>query len=132
MTYGDGISNVDLNKLLRFHKKHNKIATLTAVRPIPRFGNIKLNKNKISEFSEKDRLQEGWINGGYFVLNPKVIDRIEGDQTSWEGAPLSELVSEGELSAFQHDGFWQPMDTLREKILLNNLWNEDKAPWKTW
>ena len=132
-TYGDGLSNVNISALISYHKKFGKEATLTAVRPQARFGAIKINSDGlIDHFQEKPDGVGSWINGGFFVLSPKVIERIEGDLTSWEGAPLSELASDGELAAFQHDGFWQPMDTLREKILLNNLWNEDKAPWKTW
>ena len=132
-TYGDGLSNVNISALISYHKKFGKEATLTAVRPQARFGAIKINSDGlIDHFQEKPDGVGSWINGGFFVLSPKVIERIEGDQTSWEGPPLSELASDGELAAFQHDGFWQPMDTLREKILLNNLWNEDKAPWKTW
>ena len=132
-TYGDGLSNVNISALILYHKKFGKEATLTAVRPQARFGAIKINSDGlIDHFQEKPDGDGSWINGGFFVLSPKVIERIEGDQTSWEAAPLSELASDGELAAFQHDGFWQPMDTLREKILLNNLWNEDKAPWKTW
>jgi len=132
-TYGDGLSNVNISALISYHKKFGKEATLTAVRPQARFGAIKINSDGlIDHFQEKPDGDGSWINGGFFVLSPKVIERIEGDLTSWEGAPLSELASDGELAAFQHDGFWQPMDTLREKILLNNLWNEDKAPWKTW
>ena len=132
-TYGDGLSNVNIGALISYHKKFGKEATLTAVRPQARFGAIKINSDGlIDHFQEKPDGVGSWINGGFFVLSPKVIERIDGDQTSWEGPPLSELASDGELAAFQHDGFWQPMDTLREKILLNNLWNEDKAPWKTW
>ena len=132
-TYGDGLSNVNISALISYHKKFGKEATLTAVRPQARFGAIKINSDGlIDHFQEKPDGDGSWINGGFFVLSSKVIERIEGDLTSWEGAPLSELASDGELAAFQHDGFWQPMDTLREKILLNNLWNEDKAPWKTW
>ena len=130
MTYGDGISNVDLNKLLRFHKKHNKIATLTAVRPIPRFGNIKLNKNKVSEFSEKDRLHEGWINGGFFVLNKKVFDYIDDkNDCIFEKEPLQNLSKDGQLMAFKHEGFWHPMDTLRDKNYLNEIYNKKKLKW---
>lgn len=132
-TYGDGLSNVNISALISYHKKFGKEATLTAVRPQARFGAIKIKSDGlIDHFQEKPDGVGSWINGGFFVLSPKVIERIDGDQTSWEGPPLSELASDGELAAFQHDGFWQPMDTLREKILLNNLWNEDKAPWKTW
>tara|TARA_B110000003_G_scaffold274892_1_gene316014 strand:+ start:1150 stop:1923 length:774 start_codon:yes stop_codon:yes gene_type:complete len=132
-TYGDGLSNVNIGALISYHKKFGKEATLTAVRPQARFGAIKIKSDGlIDHFQEKPDGDGSWINGGYFVLSPNVINRIDGDQTSWEGSPLSKLASDGELAAFQHDGFWQPMDTLREKILLNNLWNEDKAPWKTW
>ena len=132
-TYGDGLCDVNIKDLIDFHINSGKEATVTAVKPQARFGALKINRDGIIDhFQEKPDGVGSWINGGFFVLSPKVIERIEGDQTSWEGPPLSKLASDGELAAFQHDGFWQPMDTLREKILLNNLWNEDKAPWKTW
>ena len=130
MTYGDGVANVNINKILKFHKKHKKIATLTAVRPLPRFGNIKLNKNKVSSFSEKDRLQEGWINGGFFVLNKEVFDYIDDRQNCiFEKEPLQNLSKNGQLMAYKHEGFWHPMDTLRDKNYLNELWKKKKINW---
>lgn len=130
MTYGDGVANVNIKKILKFHKKHKKIATLTAVRPLPRFGNIKLNKNKVSSFSEKDRLQEGWINGGFFVLNKEVFDYIDDRQNCiFEKEPLQNLSKNGQLMAYKHEGFWHPMDTLRDKNYLNELWKKKKINW---
>lgn len=132
-TYGDGVSDVDITKLIEFHYSHGKQATLTATRPPGRYGALKItNDSKVEYFQEKPDGDGSWINGGFFVLSPKVIERIEGDSTSWEGEPLSGLAADGELAAFKHDGFWQPMDTLREKNLLNNLWDSGKAPWKKW
>ena len=131
MTYGDGVSNVNLKKLLSFHNKHKKIATLTAVRPLPRFGNIKLDKNKVSNFSEKDRLQEGWINGGFFVLNKEVFDYIDNRENCiFERSPLQNLSRDGQLMAFKHEGFWHPMDTLRDKNYLNKICRNRKFIWK--
>ena len=130
MTYGDGISNVNITKLLEFHKKHNKIATLTAVRPLPRFGNIKLNQNKVSNFSEKDRLQEGWINGGFFVLSKKVFEYINNRENCiFEKEPLQNLSKDGQLMAYKHEGFWHPMDTLRDKNYLNEIYKKRKLSW---
>ena len=130
MTYGDGVTNVNINKLLQFHKKHKKIATLTAVRPLPRFGNIKLNKNKVSNFSEKDQLQEGWINGGFFVLNREVFDYIDNRENCiFEKEPLQNLSKNGQLMAYKHEGFWHPMDTLRDKNYLNQLCKKRKLNW---
>ena len=131
MTYGDGVSNVNLKKLLSFHNKHKKVATLTAVRPLPRFGNIKLDKNKVSNFSEKDRLQEGWINGGFFVLNKEVFDYIDNRENCiFEKSPLQNLSRDGQLMAFKHEGFWHPMDTLRDKNYLNKICRNRKFIWK--
>ena len=130
MTYGDGVANVNIKKILNFHKKHKKIATLTAVRPLPRFGNIKLKKNKVSSFSEKDKLQEGWINGGFFVLNKEVFDYIDDRQNCiFEKEPLQNLSKNGQLMAYKHEGFWHPMDTLRDKNYLNELWKKKKLNW---
>ena len=130
MTYGDGVSNVNIKKLLDFHKKHKRIATLTAVRPLPRFGNIKLNKNKVSNFSEKDRLQEGWINGGFFILNKEVFDYINNKENCiFEKEPLQNLSKDGQLMAFKHEGFWHPMDTLRDKNYLNQLCKKRNLNW---
>ena len=132
-TYGDGVSDVDITKLIEFHKSHGKLATLTATRPPGRYGALKIMSNGIVDrFQEKPDGEGGWINGGYFVLSPKVIERITDDSTSWEGEPLVDLASENELVAFKHDGYWQPMDTLREKNILNDLWSNNKAPWKVW
>lgn len=132
MTYGDGLSNVDLNALCAFHKKHGRLATVTAVRPPSRFGGIELNGEHVARFSEKAQITEGWINGGFFVLEPGVIDYIEGRDTYWEREPLERLTEEGQLMAFRHDAFWQPMDTLRDKRSLESLWTSGQAPWKVW
>ena len=132
-TYGDGVGDIDITKLIEFHKSHGKLATLTATRPPGRYGALKIMSNGIVDrFQEKPDGDGGWINGGYFVLSPKVIERLTDDSTSWEGEPLVDLASENELAAFKHDGYWQPMDTLREKNMLNDLWNNNKAPWKVW
>lgn len=129
-TYGDGLSNVDLHALVAFHKAHGKLATVTAVRPPSRFGGLVFEGDKITEFIEKPQLGEGWINGGFFVLEPGVLDYIVGDDTVWERSPLERLAAEGQLTAFRHEGFFQPMDTLREKQLLQGLWDSGSAPWK--
>ncbi len=130
MTYGDGISNVNINDLLSFHKKNNKLATLTAVRPIPRFGHITLQNDKVIKFKEKDYLSEGWINGGFFVLNKKIFNYINDEQDCiFEREPLENLSKDGELMAFRHEGFWHPVDTLRDKNYLNDLFNKGNAPW---
>lgn len=132
-TYGDGVGDVDVTSLIKFHQSHGKQATLTATRPPGRYGALKITSEcTVDHFQEKPDGDGSWINGGFFVLDPKVISRIPNDMTSWEGDPLSGLAADGELAAFQHDGFWQPMDTLREKNLLNNLWDSGKAPWKVW
>jgi len=132
LTYGDGVADVDLRKLLEFHRAHGKIATVTAVRPPSRFGSFVLEGSRIVEFQEKPQTGEGWINGGFFVLEPAVFDFIEGDDTIWERAPMERLAAEGQLMAFQHAGFWQPMDTLRERRVLEDLWAGGKPPWKVW
>ena len=131
-TYGDGVSNVDISSLIQFHNSHGKQATLTAVRPPGRFGALKIIDNMVTDFQEKPDGDGSWINGGYFVLSPKVIDRIKDNTISWEGDPLGGLAKDGELASYEHDGFWQPMDTLREKNFLEHLWNNGKAPWKIW
>ena len=132
-TYGDGVGDIDITSLIKFHKAHNKQATLTAMRPPGRYGALAItDSDKVDHFQEKPDGEGGWINGGFFVLSPKIIDRISDDFTSWEGDPLSGLATDGELVAFKHNGFWQPMDTLREKNLLNDLCRSGKAPWKTW
>lgn len=131
-TYGDGVGDVDIKALLDFHRKHGKKATLTATLPPGRFGALDINNNKVNTFKEKPKGDGAKINGGFFVLSPGVIDYIEGDLTTWEEEPLVNLAKDGELMAFVHEGFWQPMDTLRDKIKLNALWDENKAPWKNW
>ena len=132
MTYGDGVSDVDITELLAFHKTHGKQATLTATYPLGRFGALNFEGNQITEFREKPKGDGAMINGGFFVLSPKVLDRISGDDCIWEQDPLMGLATEGQLMAYKHQGFWQPMDTLRDKIHLEELWEEGKAPWKAW
>ena len=131
-TYGDGLSDVDIGQELLFHRQHGKLATVTAVQPPGRFGALLMQDGKVEEFTEKPRGDGGLINGGFFVLSPECLDLIDGDDTAWEREPMNLLASRGELMAFEHRGFWQPMDTLREKQLLEELWNLNKAPWKTW
>ena len=131
-TYGDGVSDVNLTEEIAFHKRHGKLATVLAVQPPGRYGALQLKGSSVSSFSEKPRGDGALINGGFFVLSPKCIDLIADDQSSWEGEPLSRLAADGQLEAFEHDGFWQPMDTLREKNLLEDLWASGKAPWKVW
>jgi glucose-1-phosphate cytidylyltransferase len=132
-TYGDGVSDVNITKLIEFHRLHGKSATLTATRPQGRFGAIDIaTDGVINSFNEKNDGEGAWINGGFFVLKPCVIDRIESDNTTWELEPLSGLAADGQLMAFKHGGFWQPMDTLYEKNYLNKLWISGEAPWKTW
>jgi glucose-1-phosphate cytidylyltransferase len=130
LTWGDGVSDVDLNALLAFHRSHGKIATLTAVRPPARFGHLEFDGDSVVEFSEKPQTGEGWINGAFFVLEPAVFDYIEGDKTPFERAPLQRLAREGQLMAYRHTSFWQCMDTLRDKKLLESLWESGQAPWK--
>ena len=131
LTWGDGVSNVDLDKLLAFHRAHGKLATLTAVRPPARFGHLDLDGDKISEFSEKPQIGEGWINGAFFVLEPEIFEYIDGDTTQFEREPLEGLARDGQLMAYRHDDFWQCMDTIRDKKLLEELW-QNGAPWRTW
>jgi glucose-1-phosphate cytidylyltransferase len=131
LTWGDGVSNVDLDDLLRFHRSHGRIATLTAVRPPARFGHLDLDGQRVTEFSEKPQTGEGWINGAFFVLEPRVFDYIDGDATQFEREPLSRLAEEGELMAYRHSDFWQCMDTLRDKKRLEELWLAN-PPWKIW
>jgi glucose-1-phosphate cytidylyltransferase len=131
-TYGDGVANVDITALVTFHRKHGKAATVTAVQPPGRYGALQLEGSKVKGFAEKPRGDGGLINGGFFVLSPQVLDYIEADETPWEASPLERLAAEGELMAYEHHGFWQPMDTLREKNLLEELWANGTAPWKTW
>lgn len=132
LTWGDGVADVDLHALLSFHRSHGKLATLTAVRPPARFGHLQLDGDKVVEFSEKPQTAEGWINGAFFVLEPEVFQYIDGDDTQWEKGPLESLAKDGQLMAFQHSSFWQCMDTLRDKRLLERLWETDSAPWKVW
>ena len=132
MTYGDGVSDVQLDKLVSFHKKHKKKATLTAVRPAGRFGMMDMEGDAITAFREKSAEDSGWINGGFMVLEPDVLEMIEGDSTVFEREPIERLASEGELMAYRHGGFWQCMDTMRDKEGLQALWDSGKAPWKTW
>ncbi len=131
-TYGDGVSNVDIASSIAFHKSHGKLATVTAVRPPARYGALQLEGNEVQGFIEKPEGEGGFINGGFFVLSPRVIDWIENDHISWEGEPLMGLAREGQLRAFFHEGFWQPMDTLRDKVHLESLWQSGNPPWKSW
>lgn len=132
MTYGDGVADVNIAAGIEFHRKQGLKATLTAVQPSGRFGALGLENGKVSVFQEKPQGDGAWINGGFFVLEPSVFDYIEDDETIWERAPLERLSREGQLAAYEHTGFWQPMDTLRDKQLLEQLWQEGRAPWKTW
>jgi glucose-1-phosphate cytidylyltransferase len=131
-TYGDGVSDVDIGKCIEFHKSHGKLATVTAVQPPGRYGALERRDHEVVGFTEKPRGDGGLINGGFFVLSPRCLDYIDGDDVSWERAPLMRLAADGELMSFEHLGFWQPMDTLREKNLLEELWQSGKAPWKCW
>ena len=131
-TYGDGLGDIDIGELIKLHKSEGTLATLTAVQPPGRFGAIKTDKNKIIGFQEKPEGDGGWVNGGFFILSPKVIDYIADETTVWEASPMENLAENGELSAYFHHGFWQPMDTLREKKYLEDLWKSGKAPWRTW
>jgi glucose-1-phosphate cytidylyltransferase len=131
-TYGDGLADVDIAAELAFHRVHGKLATILAVQPPGRYGALQLSGTRVEGFTEKPRGDGGLINGGFFVLSPRCIDLIEGDQTSWEGGPLTELARSGQLEAFEHQGFWQPMDTLRDKNQLEELWATGRAPWKVW
>ena len=131
-TYGDGVADVDVTALVNFHRTHGKLATVTAVQPPGRYGCLQMVGARVAGFAEKPRGDGGLINGGFFVLSPKVLDYIAADVTHWESSPLERLSGEGELMAFEHRGFWQPMDTLREKNLLEDLWSRGKAPWKCW
>jgi len=129
LTYGDGVSDVDIDALLKFHKSHGKLVTVTAVRPAARFGELEIESNKVKSFREKSQLNEGWINGGYFVIEPAFFDFIEGDETMLEREPLEIAAAKGELMAYKHDGFWQCMDTKRDHEMLETLWSSGKAPW---
>lgn len=132
LTWGDGVSNVDMNKLLEFHRSHGKLLTVTAVRPAARFGAIEMDGDRVVKFAEKPQVGEGWINGAFFVVEPECFDLIEDDDTSWEKGPMEQLAKEGQLMAYRHNDFWQCMDTLREKNLLEEYWESGKAPWKIW
>jgi glucose-1-phosphate cytidylyltransferase len=131
-TYGDGVSDVDIAATLAFHRAHGKLATVTAVQPPGRYGALTLQGHSVQGFTEKPRGDGGLINGGFFVLSPQCLSRIAGDSTSWEAEPLAGLARDGQLMAYEHTGFWQPMDTLREKNMLEDLWQSGQAPWKTW
>ncbi len=131
-TYGDGVGNIDISESIRFHKEHGKLATLTATYPPGRFGALDIKQGLVSSFKEKPKGDGAMINGGFFVLSPKVIDYIENSQTVWEQYPLNKLAEDSQLMAYEHHGFWQPMDTLRDKNLLEKLWDSDEAPWKLW
>lgn len=131
LTWGDGVSNIDLKSLVEFHRSHGKLATVTAVHPPPRFGQLVLDGGKVLDFTEKP-IDSGWINGAFFVCEPGVFDFIEGDETHWEKEPMETLAAKGELMAFQHEGFWQPMDTLRDKVRLQTLWDGGAPPWRIW
>ena len=132
MTYGDGVAGLDLRALLAFHRAHGRLATVTAVRPPARFGALELDGDLVSRFSEKPQTGEGWINGGFFVLEPGVLDYLDGDDSVFEHQALERLAAQGQFAAYRHDGFWQCMDTLRDVRLLNSLWEEQRAPWAVW
>jgi len=132
MTYGDGVGNINIKELVEFHKKHGKLATITAVQPEGRFGALKLKGNQVIKFAEKMDNKDSWINAGFFVLEPEVIDYIKDDNTIWEREPLERLAEEGQLMAYFHRGFWKPMDKLKDKMELEKLWNSGNAPWKIW
>jgi glucose-1-phosphate cytidylyltransferase len=133
LTYGDGVANIALPNLLDFHRSHTKLATVAAVRPPARFGGIDFDESgRVTHFVEKPQIGEGWINGGFFVVEPGVADYIEGDDTYWEHGPMGRLAAEGQLMAYRHEGFWQSMDTLRDVQLLENLWRQPNPPWKAW
>jgi glucose-1-phosphate cytidylyltransferase len=131
-TYGDGVSDLNISAAIEFHEQHGKLATVTAVQPPGRYGALQLSGSAVKGFTEKPRGDGGLINGGFFVLSPQCLSRIADDHTPWEGAPLAGLAADGQLEAFEHTGFWQPMDTLREKTMLEDLWQSGRAPWKVW
>jgi len=131
-TYGDGVANIQIDRLIRFHNECKTIATVTAVQPPARFGALVVKQDKVISFKEKPLVDGNWINGGYFVLEPSVFDYLKDDSTVWENEPLEELAREGQLSAYKHSGFWQPLDTLRDKNKLEDLWSKGTAPWKIW
>jgi glucose-1-phosphate cytidylyltransferase len=131
-TYGDGLCDIDIKKLIKFHQAKERLSTISGVYPPGRFGALNLSGDRVIEFKEKPKGDGSLINGGYFVLSPKVLDLIEGDKTTWEKEPMEELASQGQMSCMPHEGFWQPMDTLRDKELLEKLWESGQAPWKKW
>jgi glucose-1-phosphate cytidylyltransferase len=131
-TYGDGVADVDVTSLVEFHRQEGRLATVTAAQPPGRFGALNLSASRVDSFTEKPHGDGGYINAGFFVLSPAVLDYVEGDDTVWEKGPMERLAREGQLSAFLHTGFWQPMDTLRDKLLLEESWNSGHAPWKVW
>jgi glucose-1-phosphate cytidylyltransferase len=132
MSYGDGVADVDLGALVRFHRTHGRLATVTAVRPPSRFGGLSIDGDRVDHFEEKPQIGEGWINGGFFMLQPQVLDFISGDEVLWERGPLEALAATDQLRAYRHEGFWQPMDTVRDRNLLETMWQEGTAPWKVW
>jgi glucose-1-phosphate cytidylyltransferase len=132
LTWGDGVSDVNLHDLLAFHRSHGRLATVTAVRPTARFGRLDIEGDQVTRFSEKPQLEEGWINGAFFVLEPGIFEYIEGDSTQWEREPLERLAADGQLMAYRHESFWQCMDTLRDKKLLESLWESGNPPWRVW
>ena len=132
LTYGDGVGNVDIDALMKFHRAKGRLVTVTAVQPTGRFGSLVQQGGLVTQFVEKPLQGAGWISGGFFVCSPKVLDYIAGDETTWEREPLSALAAEGQLAAYHHDGFWHPMDTMRDKSLLEDLWNSGQPPWKVW
>jgi glucose-1-phosphate cytidylyltransferase len=132
MTYGDGVADIDITELVAFHKRHGRAATVTTVKPPARFGRIAFDGDRVTTFNEKPQESEGWINGGFFVLNARAIDVIDGDETFWEREPIERLARSGELMGYRHFGFWSCMDTLKEKNMLEALWESGRAPWKTW
>ena len=132
MTFGDGVADIDLHRLVDFHRAHGKLATITAVRPPARFGHVELHGDRVAEFSEKPQTGEGWINGGYMVLQREVLDYIEHDDDYFQREPMERLASEGQLMAYRHESFWQCMDTMRDKVFLDDLWQSGRAPWKVW
>jgi glucose-1-phosphate cytidylyltransferase len=132
MTYGDGLASINISESIKFHQKHGKLATMSAVQPPGRFGALQLTGSSVNKFLEKPDGDGGWINGGYFVLSPDVLSLIQNDSISWESIPLETLAESNQLQAFQHPGFWLPMDTLRDKLQLEELWNSGAAPWKVW
>lgn len=132
LTWGDGLSDVNLDDLVAFHRSHGKLATITAVRPPARYGHMEFDGDRVKEFNEKPQAAQGWVNGAFFVLEPKVIEYISGDDVMWEHEPLRRLAADGQLMAYKHESFWQCMDTMREKHILEQLWQTGEAPWKTW